>query len=152
MCPSRDLHLSGCIAFPFHACRSPVYLSFRLWDSLLVHLDWALNGYCAFSFLKKRRKPLKAKGWDGESKGKQRPRYVWMTCDVSRDGGRDDLTTIPFPCAPFRDMQIFQVVAVGRRVNNLPETSQNLKKISPCSSPISIISGFKFQHCHVLLL
>lgn len=67
-----------------------------------------------------------------------------MTCRVSRDGEKGDLTTIPFPCILFRDMQIFQVVAVGRRVKNLPEASQDFKKISPCSFPISIISGFKF--------
>lgn len=124
MCPSRDLHLPECIAFPFHAFRSPMYLSFRLWDSFSVHLDWTLNGYYAFSSLNQRRKPPKVRGWNGVGvKGDRGHGISGWFAGVYRHWGKGGLTTIRFPCTPLRDIQVFQAIAVGRRVKILPEAS-----------------------------
>lgn len=154
-CPCRNASLRmHCFPFPcIQVPRAFGHLSFRLWDRLLVHLDWMLNGYCTFSSLNQRRKPSKARGCDGGGVKGDRGHAIsgWLV-DVYRDWGRGDLTTIPFPCIALRDMQVPQAVAVGRTVKILPEASQNLEKISPFPSPISIISGFRFQHCHLLLL
>lgn len=43
MCPLKDFHPSGCTDFPFHACKSTVYLSsgfgtvfWHIWTGLVV--------------------------------------------------------------------------------------------------------------------
>lgn len=132
---------------PFRTHRAPFPIprvfAFQAPEWLLVHLDWVLSSRqaCPLSLAGKEALKGRRDGRAGEE-GETEATVFLDDLQVCRGvrGTSGLLATVPFPCVPLRDMQLFKAVAVGRMETD-PEAPQNPERWSPPFSPTSAMAG-----------
>lgn len=129
---------------PFRTHRAPFPIprvfAFQAPEWLLVHLDWVLSSCqaCPLSLAGKEALRGRRDGRAGEE-GETEATVFLDDLQVCRGvrGTSGLLATVPFPCVPLRDMQLFKAVAVGRMETD-PEAPQNPERWSPPSPQLPL--------------